>query len=432
MIKMRSLYVWSCVFIMGAIGHTHGVTPPSVTISGRGNFSLYGVGQKIRQDRSRGYHTTVQGAQINVSVDRASDSGIQHKLMFSLNGTPSIPMGPNPPIFQQAYAELKGRIGTFQAGNVFSVPETMVITGGSVLRGNFGYDGYLGAVFNSSAKVVTGTNMIGNVGAATKFAYYTPRFGIAGMKPVFQVGMDFTPNSEHRGDAILSSNRTQAPYSQGTIFGNNILGFGVNYMDDFDPFQIQVAFCGLRGRAMDGRYTLHIGDFANGNRANRYNLRPYNSWEIGALVGMNDTQFAVGYVNDGKSATQRVGVTVDPTDESIEKFAYGKAPRLFNIGLSHRYGPAVFSVGHQHNTQKITKIDKTKCRVVSMQCEYDISEGVSSFMDANLIRHNTTAAAQDLNAYEGGRFANRLTGYDFLDLPTNKGFVASTGFKVFF
>lgn len=429
--KNRSLCLVGCMVMMGALSSAYGVTPTYVTLSGRSTFSLYGVAQKIRQDRSRGYHTTVQGAQIDISVDRASDSGIQHKLMFSLNGTPSIPMGPNPPIFQQAYAELKGRIGTFQAGNVFSVPDTMVINGGSILKGNFGYDGYLGAVFNSSAKVPTGTEMTGTTGAATKLVYYTPRFGIAGCKPVFQAGVDFTPNSEHRGDAILSSNRTQVPFSQGSIYGNNVLEYGLNYMDDWGDIQAQVALCSVHGRAVDGRFTSHIGDFASG-RSTRYNLRPYQSWEIGGLVGYQDTQFAMGYVNDGRSAVQRVGVTIDPTDYTFEQFAYGKAPRRFNVAISHRYGPAVFTLGHQDNNLQVTRTQKTKCRVLSSQCEYSIAEGLSSFVDMNWVRHNTTSEAQRLNDYEGGRDVNRLTGFDFLYLPSNKGFVGSTGFKMSF
>lgn len=429
--KKKTLYFLGCLLAASSISEVYGITPTYVTLSGRSTFSLYGVAQKSKKDRSRGYHAMVQGAQINLSVDRSSDAGIQHKLMFSINGTPSIPMGPNPPIFQQAYAELKGRVGTLQVGNVYSVPETMCLSGGSVLKGNYGYDGYLGAVFNTASKVVTGTDMVGNTGAATKFVYYTPRFGVGSLKPVFQVGVDFTPNSEHRGDAILSSNKTQVPYTQGSIYGNNMIGMGINYMDEIaENWQVQVALCRIQGKARDGRYTLHLGEFSGSSESNRYNLRPYNSWEIGALVGYKDTQFAIGYVNDGRSATQRHGVSRYP---EYEQYAYGLAPRLFNIGLSHTYGPATFTLGWQRNVHRINATDKTRCKAWSSQCEYQFTDGCSSFVDINLVNHQTNQAAQDLNALEAGVDpVNRLTGYDDLVLPNNRGFVASTGFKVCF
>ncbi len=405
--------------------------PSGLTISGSSAFAVHGVQQKRRMNKSKGYHSSVESSSICFTYANQSDAGHEHKIVANMNATPSVPNGPNPNIFNQMYMQFRGPAGTLQMGNVYSIPETMCLAGGDILAGNGGFNSYYGSVFNNASYVLTGTDMSGNVGSATKVTYLTPRFALWNDKPVLQVGVDFTPNSQHYGSAPLVTNRSQTSYSQGDIYGVNTMGFGVNYMDDFDNWQVQVALCGVRGTAYDGRQTAHIGDFRNANKANRHVLRPYRSWEIGAHVGYKDTQLAAGYVHNGKSAIQKPGVTIDPTNQDHEQFSGGNAGRLINVGLAQNYGPARASIGFQNNTMKITARDRTRCRVVSVGGEYTIGEGLVAFIDNNIIKHDTTRSAILLSDLNGGEDVNPIE-YPRLTVDSNKGFTCAGGLKVYF
>lgn len=405
---------------------------PSISITGGSSFSVYGVNQKQKKNKSRGFHTSVENASLDIRVNRKSDAGHEQTLVFSLNAVPSLANGPNPSVFRQVYIQFRGPAGTLQMGNVSSITGTMIMSGGSVMCGNGAYDnGNLYGVFNASSAVLTGTYMAGDVGSATKISYLTPRFPIFNERPVLQFGVDYTPSSQDVGDSPLVTNYSQAYWQQGGIYGSNVVSAGVNYMDSVDDWQIQAGLCALKGVAYDGRDTVHLGNYYSENKANRHNLREYKAWEVGAMVGYKDFQIGGGYVSNGKSAIQRPGVSVDPSNPSYEQFSQGDAGKLINIGFTHTYGPLKTSIGAQKNVQKIAEGQHTICRVVSGCMEYTLTDGLSTFVDANLIHHKTSNAAMQLTNYQGGADVNPVE-YPYLTMPNNKGLVVGSGLKVNF
>lgn len=419
-------------FINGAGTSLYGDVSPNISITGSSSFSVYGINQKQKQNKSRGFHTTVENAELDINVNRKSDAGHELSLMFSLNAVPALGNGPNPSVFRQVYIQFRGPAGTLQMGNVYSVTTTMTMSGGSVMCGNGAYDNSgLYGVFNASSLVLTGTDMAGDVGNATKITYLTPRFPLFSDRPVVQFGIDYTPSSQDVGDTPLVTNYSQAYWNQGGIYGSNMVSYGVNYMDSNDDWQIQGSVCGLQGVAYDGRNTAHLGNHYSDMKATRHNLKPYRAIETGVMLGYKDYQIGAGYIHNGKSAVQKQGVSIDPTNMRYEQFSQGDGGRLMNIGFTYTYGPLKASIGAQRNVQRITSSNRTTCKVVSGCVEYTIVDGLSTFLDSNFIRHKTNKAAMYLNDLEGGNDVNPVE-YPNLTMPSNKGVVVGSGLKINF
>ncbi len=408
-------------------------TAPAVSISGKSTFAGYGVKQDRTDGKNRGVHASVESSEINFKVGKKSDDGsMRYGAVFTLLAHPNIQTGPNPETWKRAYGELETKFGAVRIGNADSVTLDLVPNAGTIMVGMAGFSGAkIYNVFNSASEVNHGTDLYMETFRATKVVVNTPElaFDPAGKHKV-TLGVDFTPNTEHRGNSKMVDDRSTSFASQGSIYGEHVVGYAAAYKGDCAGWDVTLGAGGLWGRTRDGRNTTHLGNFRSG-KASSHNLRDISSYKLGGTVVKDDYSLGWGYVYNGRSGIQKHGMSLDRNNALFEQFADGRAGHLCNLAVARKVGPADFSVGFQYNTNRTNKTQHTSCRVLSLDSGYKIMDGMQVVLGVNLIKHDTNNAAMLLNEYAGGRNVN-VAEYPNLVTNDNKGFVVASGFKIRF
>jgi hypothetical protein len=430
---MRKYLSPTFVALLATTSTLFGATSPELTISGKSVFAGYGSGQKVTQGKSGGTAVMVEDSAIRFTVNRATDFGLEQKIFFELNGVPSMPVGANPAVMKQVYIQLKGKYGSFWIGNVNSTTKEDSVNGGKIIiTGPANYTCKLKNVFNMTSGVLYEDQLVGENYAATKIKYLTPYLSLIHSKgPEVQLGIDFTPNSEHKGDAIMANNRSQSFASQGSIFANNTVSYVAKVRQKVNSdLTTTLGFSGLKGTSRDGRNTTHLGNFRD-NDATRHNLRNYFSYNIGGEIDYKDTSFVVAFQNNGRSAIQKHGVSKNITNANYEQFAYGNAGKGYEVALAQTYGSVSGSLAYLNTSKKHAKSQKGHGEIVSANVAYGMAPGISLVAGASYIKQTTSKAGALLTEYEGGRDVNPVV-FDEQLINNNRGYVTAAGIAIKF
>jgi hypothetical protein len=273
--------------------------------------------------------------------------------------------------------------------------------------------------------------LAGETYAATKVKVLSPEMKFSEKGPSFQVGLDFTPNSEHKGDALMANNRSQSFASQGSIFGNNMISYSVKATQELDKdLNVSLAFSGLRGESRDGRKTAHLGNFRDGG-ASSHNLKDYKSYNVGGLIEYKDTQFAAGFQDNCRSGVQKHDVSIDPSNVNYEQFSYGNAGKGYDVAVAQTYGETEMSVAYLHTTKKHAKAQKGQGHIISGNLGHKLADGLHLVGGVSYLKQTTSRAAILASEYEGGKDINPNE-FDKLLINNNKGYVGTVGLSVKF
>ena len=322
-------------------------------------------------------------------------------------------------------------VGILIFGDTRGVEDRSAFGPSDFLAGTGGTDGNFFRFINLTTGLWMAPSIVGDSGYSTKVEYYTPR--LRG----FQVGVSFSPNTQHMGEAML---RTDSSYSSSSPrpFDLESTCAGINYVYQRNNMSLSLSALGIFGKtqpALHGKPMLA----ANNTR----------SYDLGFVLGLGPWEIGAEYIMNGKSGTYENSInSVTPqinngsipltTYRTLPTKAYeaGKATKNWSIncGIGYTSGPARITLGYfrtQRNTgfRDLTtqKIGKASGYGWVVSTDYKIATGLVPYVEAAYYHMKN----QDW-AYMAAYSASALGDKDVYAVPSNKAKVVLGGIKVQF
>jgi hypothetical protein len=360
--------VLTCALLTGvsfyaadAVARSHGKptgtatsTSPKVEMSGYLRAAAFGFGQKVRSGEkevrfmSNGDMTFNAGGKTNNGITYGALAVLE--LDRSKSSTSRI---------SEAYVYFSSdMLGSFQFGDTNGVGTMMMYDGTDVLGGVGGYGGQIDKIVNVTRGVDINqdTDNIGE-SRATKINYISPV--VSG----FQLGLSYTPSTEHYGRVqsgrTLTNSDVYAPKTANP-FVQNKLETALSYNHVFGPYSV-----GLFGTYKTGN--------VKSPRTEDYGVSPISmhhleAWQLGTLVDYNNWQFGGSYFDNGKSG--------------MRKNTTHKNTNGFNFAVGYGMGPTSVAVGYTQTERRVTT-GKAKADMASITVDHSLAKGLVAFAEAN-------------------------------------------------
>lgn len=312
---------------------TPGKNKPALKVFGQGTFAAMMFHQKRAEGnngKGNGSHFTMTDGFLGFQMLGKADGygELEYELLLGLD--------PNPDStnVDTASALLRGEWGTLMFGNGYGA-EYYMSKGPlqQVIGGIGGADGDYTQVVNRTSGTIISMQPIGRTKNGTKISFYTPR--IYG----FQAGFSFTPNSRHRGEAKLFTNRNARDGAFNAIpFDKNNIAAGMNYVKKFsNGVEIGASAAGIWANTQqpNGR-TAGLDNSTSSPRQRT------QTWLAGIVLGYQHFEAGFEYVDNGKSH-----------EINSPLYQGSDAGKIYNFGLAYNMGPDKFSLGYSHTKRKL-------------------------------------------------------------------------------
>ncbi len=310
---------------------------------------------------------------------------------------------------QENRIQLKSRLGTMMIGNTQGVENRMARGAYSIPGGTGGFDGNFKTTTLRPTGLLLTTDLVGATKYATKITIISPRFYN------FQIGLSYTPNSEHKGDGTPDGaphNKTSTKTPPAAFDINNV-ALGLNYVKDFDEnIALALSITGELGhtRPPKGGNNLDSTSLATAfQTAPRHHTKSY---AIGGVLNVHQFEFGVEWINNGKSQQiknassvlaaaaangtasgkipQYAGATpvtaygvpvTSPTATTYSGPLGGfNAGKAFSISGAYSFGFNKVSLGYYHSKRKFNGAN-TVGKVYSVDYDRAIAPGFSIFAE---------------------------------------------------
>ncbi len=297
---------------------------PQLKISGQTSFNNWFFNNKQivvpgdasnnpwnRKAYGRGQLFTVDDTRIKFTVEGRTDPGMEYGMVVTLDGDVS-----GDHTAREAYLFLGGTWGKVYAGNTYGVPSTMAFGGWDQWGGTEFMDGNFERVINFTTGVLHSTNLVGDSNRDTKLTYLTPRWN------GLQLGVTYTPRSEHRGEHGINS-ITSYGGSKKKPFDTDNIASGVNFIHEFcNGFEMALSATSIFAKSHPEYLTA----------PKRKNIA---SFALGATFSYADVGFSIEYGNNGNSRELR--------GQNLSN-----AGQFLDLGLSYTWGATKFSTGYYY------------------------------------------------------------------------------------
>ncbi|MBM3468391.1 MAG: porin [Alphaproteobacteria bacterium] len=409
---------------------TTGATAPSLKIDGYTAVNSYFVNQQRRENGKGGPqpHLGVDASNLFFTILGTSATGMEYMFRVTLETIPG-----SDSIIDQNYVQLKGKFGSFQAGDVAGPGNTMIWDAGRIIGGTGGFDGGFNNVYNMSAGVIRGNDNIGDTGNTTKITYYSPE--VAG----WQVGVAYTPSTAHRGDNKVD-NRTALGSSLGKIPGNRGL---YDTSATYQPFDLRNVALGLTYQKEIGKWNITLSgvgmtaksyfydrNFTSGGRVPMQNTKSY---QLGFVMGYNDFRFGAGYLDNGKSHLPRTpNFMINPIGGTnavnLGSMNNGNAGHAWNVGAGYTMGAYQFAASYQRTNRNTGNLLKANSDFYTATVDVTPLQGFKVYTEVDYIRSRTNAVAVQR---ENGLLLNSSKPWN-VGIGNNAGLIAIAGTKLSF
>lgn len=287
---------------------------------------------------------------------------------------------------------LRGAWGVVYFGNVKGVESIMARGAYSVMGGTGGFDGNGMATILRPTGVVTGTDLVGATGYATKISYITPR--IWGL----QLGASFTPNSEHKGEG-----KNGAPHYRSSVktpkepFDVNSWAGGINYKQEFcNGLAISMSATGIVAYShQPQRGGLNQSTFFNSSQTAR--VHNTQGWALGGVAEYRGFELGVEWMNNRNSRqyTDYLDLVSNPGQPPF--FGIFNAGKAFSIASGYTFGPDKVAVGYYGSTRKFNG-EPARADIYSVTYDRKLIPGLSIFAEFNrYFLHSSQAAVNFQN-----------------------------------
>ena len=334
-----------------------------------------------RQKYGRGQLFTVDNSRFKINVDGKTDPGMDYGLVFVLDGNTD-----KDKLMREAYLYFGGTWGKVYFGDTYGVQDSMAF-GGFDQWGGTGFinGGVLDRVVNYTTGTLHTVDLVGDTSRETKLTYFSPRWNGV------QVGVSYTPRTEHRGQAKIEARRSvESPKAP---FDTDNIASGINFIHKFaNGFEMGLSATSIFGQT--------------------------HSEFRGAPARRNTASFAFGgtfsYKNFGFSAEFADNTKSRQLQEGGNKVNAGK---FIDFGLSYKWGPSTkLSTGYYYawrnalgggiNTDFVKR--KAKTHGVTAAIDQKLAPGLGIYMEYAYLQMKNPAATQ-----EAARTNSNFKGCDF-------------------
>ncbi len=321
-----------------------------------------------RNKFGRGQLFTVDNSKIKIDVDGKTDAGMEYGLVFVLDG--NVDAGKT---LRENYLYFNGSWGKIYAGDTYGVEHTMGFGGFNQWGGTGFIDGaVIDRVVNFTTGILHTVDLEGDTGRDTKLTYFTPRWhGL-------QVGVSYTPRTEHRGQMIIEARRsTLTPKKP---WDSDSIGSGINFIHKFDNgFEM-----GLSGTSIFGKtHSEFRGALPRKSTA---------SYAFGGTFTYQNVGFGAEFANNNRSHAFKEGGHKS------------NAGQFLDFGLSYKWSPSTkLSAGYYYAKRNalggrdIAPLYKRKATTKGITAAIDkkLAPGLGVYIEyANLQMKNPAAVAE--------------------------------------
>ncbi len=388
---------------------------PQLKLSGQTSFNSYffnnkrlfratkdGANQECSQRKyGRGQLFAVENSRLKVNVDGKTDPGMEYGLVFVFDGDTNADH-----FVREDYLYFGGSWGRIYAGDTKGVEDTMPFGG----YDNWGATGFLNGgtlsrVVNETTGTVDSIDLVGETSRDTKLTYITPR------KYGFQVGVSYTPRTEHRGEQTIDSGKsvlsTKKPFTTDTIAS------GINFIHKFtNGVETALSATSIFGQTHP--------EFRHAPAR-----RNVASFALGGLISYSNFGFSAEYGNNGKSQQFKMG------GNKVN------AGQFVDFGVSYKWGATTLSAGYYYGWRKALGGDptsnfvsrKAKTNAVAAAVDHKLAPGLGVYAEYENFQMKNPAALAE------GRRVNELlkTCGDFKGpVKSNKANVFVVGSRLVF
>lgn len=396
-ISVKSTFAGLALVALGSIPSyaevlSSGAIPPSLKINGFTAVNAYIMDQKNRINGKGGPqpHVAVDASNLFFTIMGTSVNGLEYMYRITLETIPGTSS-----VIDQNYIQFKSKAGTFQFGNTVGPEDSMIWDAGKIIGGTGGFDGGYSNVYNMSAGVVRGNDIIGDTGNATKLVYYSP--DMAG----FQVGIAYTPSTAHKGDGKLD-NTNPATGSSGKLPGNR----GLYEHTGNQPFDLRNIAVGVSYKKESGKWSMtltaagvtaksYFFNGTNGTAKTRVPFRDAKAYQLGAVFGYGDFRLGGGYLDNGRShlpLTPAFTYTGSKT-VNLDSMNTGNAGKAWNLGAGYTMGAYQFAASYQRTDRNTGNSQKANSDFYSATIDVTPLQGLKVYTEVDYIRSSSNTSA---------------------------------------
>ena len=403
-----------------------GAIPPSLKINGFTLFNSYIVKQSNRTNGKGGapLHFATDVSDLYFTIAGKSNTNIDY--MYRVNFAA---YSGSSPTIDQNYIQIKTPFYAFRLGSTVGPEDFMIKDAGAVIGGAGAFESAAYTnVYNLSAGVIKGNDIIGDTNKAAKIVFIGPEY------KGFQFSVAYTPNVAKGGDAdknnMFPDNSSIPGNSKGIYpekatypFGTNNWAFGLSYK----------ASAGLWSLTLTGA-TVHEKSYYTVTSSalpyRKFSLK--NSWayQLGMVVEHDKWSFGAGYLNNGKSRLPRIAnMPLNATGTvTTGNMHQGNSGQAWNAGLGYTLGAYEFAAAYHQFWRKTDATNKARNNMISATMDVNIFKGWKWYLEIDHIRTRTSQPAVDFATAVNGAFSSKRTE----GIGNNSGTVAIVGTKVSF
>jgi len=378
-VTMGSVPVYAETISTGAI-------PPSLTINGNSIVNTYFANQKVRQNGRGGPqpHIAIDVSDLYFTALGRAANGLEYAYKVNFQAY----AGSNPTISQN-YIQFKGKFGTVQLGMTVGPEDFAIVDAGKVIGGTGGFDGGYNNVYNTSAGVMRGNDIVGDSGNATKIVYISPemigwQFSIAYTPSTARQGDDKMDNQTGKGADVLPGNRGLYNISGYQPFGLSNIAIGITYRKEIGKWSYTLSGAGLTEKS------YYNGLNSDGTRFQLQNAKAY---QLGFLVGYDSWRFGAGWLDNGKSRLPRTDnfVMQGKKNVNLDTMNRGNAGKAWNLGLGYIMGAYQFAGSYQRTDRKTDAVNNANSDVYTATVDVTPLQGLKVSGEVSYIRTRTNA-----------------------------------------
>jgi hypothetical protein len=297
---------------------------PQLKISGQTSFNTWFFNNKHKlfqkgsdpspwnlQKYGRGQLFSVDDSRLRFTVEGKTDRGMEYGMVIVLDGEVG-----NDKTVRENYLFFGGSWGKLFLGDTYGVQSTMAFGGWDQWGGTGFMEGQdFDRVVNYPFGTLHSVNLVGDTNRDTKVSYLTPRW------KGLQLGVTYTPRSEHRGEQKIDS--ITSTVSPKKPFDTDNIASGLNFIHKFA--------CGFEmALSATSIFAKENPEFAKGPKR-----RDIAAYALGGTFSYANVGFSLEYGNNGKS-------------RELANQNLSNAGQFMDFGLSYTWGATKFSTGYYY------------------------------------------------------------------------------------
>jgi predicted porin len=220
----------------------------------------------------------------------------------------------------------------------------------------------------------------------------------------FQLGVSYTPDTKHKGDAKLNTmngsqdripgNRGLWDIKKNQPFDLRSVAIGLTYKKEIGKWNITLSGAGITAKS-------YFQSFSSGMFTTaRIPLQNTKAYQLGAVLGYGDWRFGLGYLDNGKSRLPKVrnfSFYNAATNVNMGSMNNGNSGQAWNVGAGYTMGAYQLAASYQRTNRNTGDLQKANSDFYSATVDVTPVQGLKVYTEVDYIRSrtNSTQMARD-------------------------------------